>query len=177
MGRGRAVHMGTRAQAFSAKIKSLRELQHKVERPTVKAEKKKLESEITCVCTGQQWSGPSSNRDRLVEQLSLVFDLSSFHTQRCSKPHVQDDKVYISNIPNIPRTSTCLERTANNISPDRESWIAKDSASIRTSITRSSMTPSMSSFLTSGLSTLPSMLAVSHFVFLVLNKNGSCNSL
>ena len=34
MGRGRAVHMGTRAQAFSAKIKSLRELQHKVERPT-----------------------------------------------------------------------------------------------------------------------------------------------
>ena len=31
MGRGRGVHMGTRAQAFSAKIKSLRELQHKVD--------------------------------------------------------------------------------------------------------------------------------------------------
>ena len=84
--------------------------------------------------------------------------------------------------PNLPtylamqRTSTFLERTAIDISPDRESWTAKDSASIRTSITRSSMTPSMSSSLTSGLSTLPSMLAVSHFVFLVLNKNGSCNS-
>ena len=34
MGRGKAVHMGTRAQAFSAKIKSLRELQHKVESRT-----------------------------------------------------------------------------------------------------------------------------------------------
>ena len=45
-----------------------------------KAEEKKLECEITCLCPGQQWSGPSSNRDRLVEQLSLVFDLSSFHT-------------------------------------------------------------------------------------------------
>ena len=32
MGRGNAVHMGTRAQAFSAKIKSLRELQHKVDK-------------------------------------------------------------------------------------------------------------------------------------------------
>ena len=62
-----------------------------------KAEKKKLESEITYVCPGQQWSCPSSHRDRLVEQLSLVFDLSSFHTQRCSKPHLQDDKVYVKN--------------------------------------------------------------------------------
>ena len=71
----------------------------------------------------------------------------------------------------MQKTSTFLERTAIDISPDQESWTAKDSASIRTSITRSSTTPSMSSSLTSGLSTLPSMLAVSHFVFLVLNKN------
>ena len=41
MGRGKAVHMGTRAQAFSAKIKSLRELQHKVNmRRSKKAEQK-----------------------------------------------------------------------------------------------------------------------------------------
>ena len=96
MGRGRAVHMGTRAQAFSAKIKSLRELQHKVESPT-KQRRKKVDYEITCLCPGQQWSCPSSHRNRLVEQLSLVFDLSSFNTQRCSKPHLQDDKVYIQN--------------------------------------------------------------------------------